>query len=552
MVIQDLWYKNAVIYHLDLATYMDANGDGVGDFEGLVNRLDYLKALGVDAIWLSPFQISPNRDNGYDIADYYEVDARHGTNGDFVEFTHQAKHRGFKVLMDLVVNHTSDEHPWFQKAREDENSPYRDWYVWAKDRPPDWNKGMVFPGVQESTWTYDKEAGLYYFHRFYEFQPDLNINNPKVREEITKIIGFWLQLGVVGFRVDGVPFIIEIPKEGGGEPERHFEHLYDMRNFLQWRSGDAILLGEANVLPHENAEYFGERGNGLHMMFNFMVNQKLFYGLASGDPAPLAEALEATRELPPAAQWGHFLRNHDELDLGRLTEEQRERVYAEFGPEEHMRAYGRGLRRRLAPMLKDRRRIELAFSLMFSLPGTPVIYYGDEIGMGENLDLNERDSVRTPMQWGNELNGGFSVNSKTFRPVIKEGSYGYPRVNVHDQRRDPHSLLNWFANLIRLRKECPEIGWGKWEIIQTRSPHVLSLKYDWLGSAVLAVHNLSGEDQRVEIRPEVERGERLENLMVDESSTEKRKGVHELTLKPYEYRWYRAGTIDRVMERIRP
>ncbi len=315
-MIEDLWYKNAVIYSLDVDTFMDANGDGVGDFEGLMRRLDYLDALGVSTIWLAPFQSTPNKDNGYDISDFFSVDPRHGSGGDFVEFMSQANKRGISVIIDLVVNHTSDEHRWFQTGRAKKDTKYYDYYVWSKKRPKDWNKGMVFPGVQKSTWTYDKVAREYYFHRFYDFQPDLNIDNPDIRTEIRRIMGFWLQLGVAGFRVDAVPFIIE-SKLPGKKPKLRFDYLEEFRRFLQWRSRDAILLGEANVLPPEHLKYFGDGANGIHMMFNFYVNQNLFYALASGDVRPLTEALLATQKLPRGAQWAQFLRNHDELDLGR-------------------------------------------------------------------------------------------------------------------------------------------------------------------------------------------------------------------------------------------
>ena len=463
-MIEDLWYKNTIIYSLDLDTFMDANGDGVGDFEGLMRRLDYLQSLGVETVWLAPFQPSPNRDNGYDVMDYYGVDPRHGSSGDFVEFMHQANKRGIKVIIDLVVNHTSDQHPWFQQARRSKDSRYRNWYVWSKERPQDWNQGMIFPGVQEAIWTYDQEAGEYYFHRFYEFMPDLNTDNPDVRTEIRRIMGYWLELGVAGFRVDAAPFLIETPSLDGKKIEFNFEYLAEMRKFLQWRRGDAVLLAEANVPPEEDLDYFGPQGERIQLMFNFHVNQRLFYTLAMADARPLAEALEATRNLPFGAQWTHFLRNHDELDLGRLSDEQREAVFARFGPEAGMQLYERGLRRRLAPMPGDRRHLELAYSLLFSLPGTPVIRYGDEIGMGEDLNLNERDSVRTPMQWSDEAQAGFSAAQSTIHPVITTGEYDYKQVNVEAQRRNPNSLLNWTGHMIRLRKECPEIGWGSCEI----------------------------------------------------------------------------------------
>jgi maltose alpha-D-glucosyltransferase/alpha-amylase len=345
-MISDLWYKNAVIYCLSVGTYMDANADGIGDFQGLLRRLDYLHGLGVTAVWLMPFQKSPHRDDGYDVADYYTVDPRYGTLGDFVEFAHGAKQRGIRVLIDLVVNHTSNEHPWFQAARKDAASPYRDWYIWSKKKPPHANKGMVFPGVQKTTWTYDEVARAYYFHRFYEFQPDLNTANPAVQAEILKIMGFWIQLGVSGFRMDAVPFIIGTKGAGVTEPEEQYDMLRSFREFLQWRQGDCIILAEANVLPETDMEYFGHDGDRMHMMFNFQVNQHLFYALAAADTRPLVKAMKATKPRPATAQWGLFLRNHDELDLGRLSDEQRQKVFDAFGPDESMQLYERADARR--------------------------------------------------------------------------------------------------------------------------------------------------------------------------------------------------------------
>ncbi len=547
-MLPDLWYRNAVVYSLDLETFQDSDGDGCGDFEGLSRRLDYLESLGVNTLWLGPFQPTPNRDNGYDISDYYGVDPRHGSLGDFVEFLHEANSRGIRVIIDLVVNHTSDRHPWFREASRSESSPYHDWYVWSKKRPPNWKSGMVFPGVQERTWTRAPKVRKYYFHRFYEFQPDLNMENPEVREEIRRIMGFWLALGVAGFRLDAVPFILEKPSaEGGAQPLR-FEYLEDMRRFVQWRVGDALLLGEANVLPTEARQYFSERG-GLHMMFNFWVNQHAFYALASGDAKPLAQALRATRRLPPTAQWAQFLRNHDELDLGRLTEEQRGAVFERLGPEQRMQLYGRGIRRRLAPMLGDRRRLELAYSLMFSLPGTPVLYYGEEIGMGDNLALAERAAVRTPMQWSAEPNAGFTAAAKPVTPLVTTGSYGYEHVNVESQQRDPDSLLRFMTRLIRLRTQCPEIGWGEWKQIATRSPHVLALLYRWRGSAVLCVHNFDEQPHEVVLRLEGEAGaDRLVDLIVDDHS-ESRGGTHRISLDALGYRWFGLGRADAAPRR---
>jgi maltose alpha-D-glucosyltransferase / alpha-amylase len=545
-MIEDLWYKNAVIYSLDLETFMDANGDGVGDFGGLIRRLDYLETLGVDVLWLAPFQPSPNLDNGYDVSDYYGVDPRHGSSGDFVEFVHQARKRGIRVIIDLVVNHTSDQHKWFQAARKDEGSPLRNWYVWSKKRPKHWNKGMVFPGVQESTWTYDEAAKAYYFHRFYEHQPDLNVENPEVRTEIRRIIGFWLQLGVAGFRVDAVPFIIECPSPDEVSTTLKFEYLEEMRDFLQWRAGDALLLGEANVTPDENEKYFRD-GRGIQMMFNFWVNQFLFYALATGQVAALIEALEATREVPPHCQWAHFLRNHDELDLGRLSDEQREEVFSRFGPDPSMQLYERGIRRRLSTMLGNQPQVRLAYSVMFALPGTPVIRYGDEIGMGDDLALNERDAVRTPMQWSSRASAGFSTAKKLVHPVIDKGAYAYQHVNVEAQRRDSDSLLNWMRRMIRLRKECPEIGWGRFEVIDTGSPHVLALSYQWRENAILTIHNFDEKAHDVEYRLEIAGGEKLIDLLDHEDSHVNARGKHHLAIDAYGYRWYRIGDFDAAL-----
>jgi maltose alpha-D-glucosyltransferase/alpha-amylase len=550
-MIEDLWYKNAIIYSLDLESFMDANGDGVGDFEGLVRRLDYLESLGVDTIWLAPFQCTPNRDNGYDISDFYGVDPRHGSSGDFVEFMHQAKARGIKVIIDLVVNHTSDRHPWFQEAR-DRDSSRREWYIWSDHRPPDWNKGMVFPGVQKSTWSYDKKSKAYYFHRFYEFQPDLNMDVPAVRTEVRRVLGYWLELGVAGFRVDAVPFLIESKVPGEETGELRLEYLSEIRSFLQWRVGNAILIGEANVLPKDTRQYFEGNGTGgIHMMFNFWVNQHLFYALASGDARPLRKALAETREIPDMAQWAQFLRNHDELDLGRLTKEQRERVFAEFGPEPEMQLYDRGIRRRLASMLGDRAHLELAYSLLFSLPGTPVMRYGDEVGMGDDLSLNERDAVRTPMQWSAEMNGGFSHAEKTYLPVVSGGMCGYERVNVEAQRRDPASLLNWTSRMIRLRKECPEIGWGECEVLEADGEELLALRYDWRQTCLLIVHNFGRRPTEARVKVGSSGGDRLTDLLKDDEIRVAKGGVFLIPMAALGYRWFRLGGMDYVLERER-
>jgi len=345
-----------------------------------------------------------------------------------------------------------------------------------------------------------------------------------------------------------VPFVIE-SKLPDKKPLLKFEYLTEMRRFLQWRSRDAILLGEANVLPQENMKYFGAGGEGIHMMFNFFVNQHLFYALASADVAPLVDALHATQQLPPTAQWAQFLRNHDELDLGRLNEEQRAAVFAKFGPEKSMQLYDRGIRRRLAPMLGSQSEIELAYSLLFSLPGTPVLRYGDEIGMGDDLSLKEREAVRTAMHWSDEPHAGFSTAERHAHPVIKHGPYSCEKVNVEVQRRLPNSLLNWTAQMIRVRKECPEIGWGDWKILPTGSPCVLAMRYDWRGNSLVVLHNFADRPEEVRIRPGVEGGETLANLLQADHSEAKPGGAHRIVLEAHGYRWYRVGGLNYALHR---
>ena len=549
-MINDLWYKNAIVYCLSVGTYLDTNADGIGDFQGLLRRLDYLQGLGVTAIWLLPFQPTPGRDDGYDVSDYYGVNPRYGSLGDFVEFTQGCRQRGLRVLIDLVVNHTSDQHPWFQEARKDPKSKYRDWYVWSKKKPRDANKGMVFPGVQKSTWNYDDVAKAWYFHRFYDFQPDLNTLHPEVQAEILKIMGFWLQLGVSGFRMDAVPFVISAKGPNVRRPVENYDMLRMLREFLTWREGDAIILAEANVIPHVDMNYFGTSGERLQMMFNFEVNQHLFYALASADTRPLIKALQTTKPRPVTAQWAQFLRNHDELDLGRLTKKQRDAVFAAFGPEPNMQLYKRGIRRRLAPMMQgDRRRLELAYSLMMTLPGTPVFRYGDEIGMGDNLDLPERNCARTPMQWSNEPRAGFTESDRPVLPVISQGAYGFEHVNVAAQKRDPNSLMDWTERMIRMRKEVPEIGWGDFSIIPTGKPEVLAIHYDWRNNSVLFVHNLSAVPTEVEFGSAGKVDGQLVNLLASDHSTPDASGKHCILLEPYGYRWFRIGGLDYLLKR---
>ena len=540
---RDQWYKNAVIYCLDVETYMDGNGDGIGDFKGLMMRLDQLAALGITCIWLLPFFGTPNRDNGYDVSDYYSVDERLGTLGDFVEFMVRAEQYGIRVIIDLVVNHTSIDHPWFQAAREDPDSPYYDYYIWSKEKPEDAEKGVVFPGVQDSTWTYDRKVKQYYFHRFYDHQPDVNIANPAVREEIYRIMGFWLRLGVSGFRIDAAPFLIELKGEGESPSEDAHQILRDMRDFLSWRQGDAILLAEANVEQELLPAYFGD-GDKLQMLFHFILMQNIYLALARGNAEPIIRALKETPPIPESGQWAIFLRNHDELTLDKLTDSEREEVYAAFGPEPEMQIYDRGIRRRLAPMLKnDRRCLEMVHSLLMTLPGTPVLWYGQEIGMGDDLSQEERNSVRTPMQWSDGKNGGFSSAPREalVRPVISKGEFSYKKVNFAVQDRDPDSLLSWMEKAIRVRKEYPEFGYGAWELIDTDQPSVVAHRCVWEGTSVIALHNLADKDVTVSLQfSKEESTSQLHDLLGDHLYEIEVDTSQEIELAPYGYRWFQV------------
>jgi maltose alpha-D-glucosyltransferase / alpha-amylase len=456
---------------------------------------------------------------------------------------------GIRVIVDLVVNHTSIDCPWYQSARNDPKSHFRDWYVWADERPKNHKDGIVFPGQQTTTWSLDRRAKKYYFHRFYDHQADLNTWNPYVRAEIQKIMGFWLQLGVSGFRMDAVPFLIE--KKGAGiEHQQDFNLLKEMREFLQWRSGNAVLLAEANVPPDESTDYFGGEGERLQMMLNFPVNQRLFYALATADVEPLAWALEQTAKRPPNAQWVQFLRSHDELDLGRLTGEQRQKVFDAFAPEKGMQLYDRGIRRRLAPMLgNNRKKLELAFSLLFSLPGTPMMQYGDEIGIGEDLRLPERECARTPMQWTSERHAGFSRAKKIVRPVISDPVFGFEKVNVAEQRRDPDSLLNWTERMIRMRKECPEISWGEYSVLRTDTSQVLALRYDWRHTSLLTLHNFDKRPHTVQFKVGCANDGSLIEVFDGKHSRVHADGTHRVQMPAYAWRWFRVGSVDNTLNR---
>jgi maltose alpha-D-glucosyltransferase/alpha-amylase len=540
-MVHELWYKNAVVYSLDVETFLDSDGNGVGDFEGLTNQLDHLAGLGITCLWLLPFYTSPNRDNGYDVMDYYNIDPRLGMLGDFVEFMHKARERGLRVLVDLVVNHTSIQHPWFQAARADKNSKYRNYYVWS-DHPPETQMEPVFPGAEESIWEYDEKAGAYYLHHFYKEQPDLNIANPEVQEEIYKIIGFWLELGVSGFRIDAVPFLIKGIGIEGADEKKLEDFLSHMREFVSSRRSDAVLLAEANVDPDKFPIYFGE-GNRMQMLFNFTLNQYMFLALARQEASPIVNALKSVSNIPPSGQWLNFVRNHDELDLSRLTPAELEEVFAAFAPQENMQIYGRGIRRRLPPMVKnDTRRIQLIYSLMFSLPGTPMVRYGEEIGMGDDLSLPGRTSVRTVMQWSDEFNGGFSTASEDAltRPVISQGEYGYKHVNVATQQRDPASLLNWMERAIRIRKQCAELGQGTCQVLETDEPSVFAHCCQWKGKVIIALHNLA--DRPCVARLQSTEYKHLMELFCDQQYEPVDEESLSIPLSAYGYRWFRVIT----------
>jgi trehalose synthase len=535
----DLWWKNAVVYCLDVETYKDGNGDGIGDFRGLTQQVDHLDRLGVTCIWLMPFFPSPSRDDGYDIDDFYSVDPRLGTLGDFVEFMRTARDRGMRVIADLVVNHTSDEHPWFKEARSSRDSAKRDWYIWQDKPDPVDPKAIVFPDKEDSLWELDKKTGQYYYHSFYKFQPDLNTANPEVRDEIARILGFWMELGLSGFRVDAVPFLID---GIGGDPH---EFLADLRAFMNRRDGTSILLGEVNLPYPDLMKYFGDAGNGdeVTMCFDFIAMQRFHLSMARQNPELLAAALRERPEPPDDSQWAMFVRNHDELTLDKLTESQKQEVFDAFGPDKDMQVYDRGLRRRLPPMLDgDLRRMKLAYSVLFSLPGTPVLFYGEEIGLGENLKGEGRMAVRIPMQWS--ASGGFSPNPKTLVPS-PTGKFGPKNVNVNDQRRDPDSMLRWIMLLIERYRESPELAWGAYEVLDAGDEAVLAHRADAEGGTVVAVHNFADREAKVELLLEkLGHCDVLTDLLVDGTLRLPRSGRVKFTLEPYGTRWFRASIPD--------
>ena len=532
------WYKNAVFYEVYVRAFYDSNGDGHGDLKGITEKLDYLQELGVDCIWLLPIYPSPLKDDGYDIADYYHVLKEYGTLADFKELVAAAHKREMYVIADLVLNHTSDQHPWFQSARRSRQSPYRDYYVWSDTEEKYSQARIIFIDTEKSNWTWDEQAGQYFWHRFYSSQPDLNYDNLEVQKEMENVAKFWLDLGIDGFRADAVPYLFEREATNCENlPETH-DYLKRLRSFFDQHYPDKILLCEANQWPEDVRPYFGD-GDEFHMSFHFPVMPRIYMALRKGDREPLEWILNRTPDIPENCQWCVFLRNHDELTLEMVTEEERQWMWSEYAPEQRMRL-NLGIRRRLAPLLdNDSRKIALANSLLFTLPGSPIIYYGDEIGMGDNIWLPDRNGVRTPMQWNEAQNAGFSTApaEKIYAPLISDEAFSWQHVNVSAQKRDPHSLLHTIRKMIRIRKTNPVFGNGEFSWVKFDHPGVAAYWRHDQDDQVLVLNNLTGETVRITIPDEpfmvseftdLHRGDHLQ----------KQAGIDwSFELNPFEYRW---------------
>jgi len=495
-----LWYKDAIIYELPVKSFFDANGDGIGDFQGLYEKLDYLESLGVTCLWLLPFFPSPLKDDGYDIADYLGVHPSYGTLEDFKRFLHAAHERQMRVIIELVLNHTSDQHPWFRRAREAPPGPLRDYYVWSETDEKYKGARVIFVDTERSNWTWDPVAHAYYWHRFFQHQPDLNYDNPAVVREMLGVLDFWIDLGVDGFRLDAVPYLIE--RDGTScenLPETH-ALIRRIRRHIDERAPERMLLAEANQPPAEVRAYFGE-GDECHMAFHFPVMPRIFMALHLEDRQPIVEAMERTPPIPESCQWALFLRNHDELTLEMVSDDERDYMYLAYSMDPQARLNA-GIRRRLAPLVgNNRRRIELLNSLLFSFPGTPIVYYGDEIGMGDNLYLGDRNGVRTPMQWTGDRNAGFSRANpaRLYSPVIMDPVYGYQAVNVEAQENDTSSLLHWMRNMIRMRKLFKVFGRGTIEFLSPPNRRVLAYVRRYRDDIIFCVANLSKWVQPVEL-----------------------------------------------------
>ncbi len=527
-----LWYKDAVFYELSVRAFKDSNGDGHGDLNGVTQKLDYLQELGVDCIWLMPIYPSPLRDDGYDIADYYNIAETFGTLEDFKSLIRQAHDREIRIIMDLVLNHTSDEHPWFQAARADRNSPYRDYYVWSDTDQKYQDTRIIFLDTEPSNWTWDEQAGQYYWHRFYASQPDLNYDNPKVQEEMFNIARFWLDLGIDGFRADAVPYLFE--REGTNcenLPETH-TYLKKLRAFIDQHYPGRILLCEANQWPEDVRTYFGD-GDEFHMGFHFPIMPRIFMALKKGRADDMIEILNRTPAIPDNCQWCIFLRNHDELTLEMVTPEERQWMLEQYAPEPRMKL-NLGIRRRLAPLLdNDRHKIELINSLLFTLPGSPIIYYGDEIGMGDNIDLPDRNGVRTPMQWDDSPNGGFTTG-KPYTEFVK-GELGYHHLNVANQRTDENSLFHAISHMIQVRKQHHAFGRGNMEWVDTGNSSVVAYLRKVQEEELLIFHNLSSISQMVTLPAELQRN------AIDLMTSDSLSLNSSFTLQPYSYLWLKQN-----------
>jgi maltose alpha-D-glucosyltransferase/alpha-amylase len=495
-----LWFKTAVFYEIHLRGFFDGNGDGSGDFRGLTEKLDYLQWLGIDVIWLLPMYASPLRDGGYDVADFRSVHPDYGSMDDVREFIEAAHQRGIRVIADLVMNHTSADHPWFQEARANAESPYRDFYVWSDTVHRYEDARVIFIDTEASNWTWDEKAGAYYWHRFFSHQPDLNYDNPAVQEAMLDALRFWLDLGLDGFRLDAIPYLFE--REGTNcenLPETH-EFLKRVRATVDAEYPDRVLLAEANQWPEDVVEYFGD-GDECHMCFHFPVMPRMFMAMRREDATPMVEILERTPPIPDNCQWGLFLRNHDELTLEMVTDDERDYMYNEYAKDPRMKL-NLGIRRRLAPLLDGGRdEMELMHAILFSLPGSPVLYYGDEIAMGDNVYLGDRDGVRTPMQWTGDRNGGFSRAdfAQLYAPPLMDPVYGYQAVNVEAQLRMPTSLLRWLRRFIALRKEHPVFGLGTYEPLEPSNRRIFAHIRRFHDDIALCVHNLARSAQAVEL-----------------------------------------------------
>jgi maltose alpha-D-glucosyltransferase / alpha-amylase len=495
-----LWYKDAVFYQLHVKSFVDSNADGIGDFRGLTSKLDHLSSLGVDCLWLQPIYPSPFKDDGYDISDYTSIHPSYGTLDDFRQFLDQAHERGLRVIIELVLNHTSDQHVWFQEARSSPDNPRRDWYVWSDTDDRYRGVRIIFIDTELSNWAWDPVSKAYYWHRFFSHQPDLNYDNPAVREEIWKVMKFWLDLGVDGFRVDAVPYLVE--REGTScenLPETHAV-LRELRARLDAHFSDRVLLAEANMWPEDVRPYFGD-GDEFHMSFHFPIMPRMFMALRLEDRKPLIDIIERTPNIPETCQWGLFLRNHDELTLEMVTDIERQYMWDEYAKDPRARI-NLGIRRRLAPLMDgDRRRIELMSGLLLSMPGSPIIYYGDEIGMGDNVYLGDRNGVRTPMQWHSGVNAGFSTADpeRLWLPLISNAVYGYQAVNVESQERNATSLLHWMRRLIEVRRSTHAFGRGSIEFVKPDNHRVLAFTRTLNRETILVVSNLAGTAQAVEL-----------------------------------------------------